>query len=69
MAPPPEPMASTRSVGTLIGWWLITVVVARTGSPSTIEPGEERGAADVGGDDVAVAELAAQRDAIRRRRR
>ena len=38
MAPPPEPMASTRSVGTLIGWWLMTVVVARTGSPSTTSP-------------------------------
>ncbi len=38
MAPPPEPMASTRNVGTLIGWWLITVVVARTGSPSTTSP-------------------------------
>ena len=38
MAPPPEPMACTCSVGTLIGWWLMMVVLARTGSPSTIRP-------------------------------
>ena len=38
MAPPPEPIASTLIVGTLMGCWLMMVVELRTGSPPTTMP-------------------------------
>lgn len=38
IAPPPDPIASTLIVGTLIGCRLMMVFEERTGSPSMIRP-------------------------------